>query len=72
MCRTREFKVVRRLYEQDELYDLRADPGELDNRIGDPALAAEPSELHDRLLTFVLETGDVAPNDPDSRRWQPV
>ena len=39
MCRTADYKYVRRLYEQDELYDLRADPGELHNRIDDPALA---------------------------------
>ena len=27
MCRTHEFKYVRRLYETDELYDLKNDPG---------------------------------------------
>jgi hypothetical protein len=39
MCRTREFKYVRRLYESDELYDLRADPQELSNRVDDLSLA---------------------------------
>ena len=67
MCRTQEFKYVRRLYESDELYDLRADPGELDNRIDDPALAGVLAELKERLLTFYLETGDVVPHDPDQR-----
>ena len=37
MCRTRDYKYVRRLYETDELYDLKNDPGELNNRIDDPA-----------------------------------
>jgi arylsulfatase A-like enzyme len=68
MCRTDRYKYVRRLYEQDELYDLRADPGELCNRIGDPALAGVQAALKDRLLTFFLETGDVVPAQPD-RRW---
>ena len=29
MCRTKDYKYVRRLYETDELYDLKKDPGEL-------------------------------------------
>ena len=32
MCRTKDYKYVRRLYESDELYDLRADP----RRAGQP------------------------------------
>jgi arylsulfatase A-like enzyme len=68
MCRTADTKYVRRLYEQDELYDLRADPGELNNRVDDPTLAGVLASLKDRLLTFYLETGDVVPHDTD-RRW---
>ena len=41
MCRTQTRKYVLRLYEQDELYDLVADPGEQVNRIGDPAYAED-------------------------------
>ena len=67
MCRTRDYKYVRRLYESDELYDLRADPGELHNRIDDPALSGVLADLKDRLLTFYLETGDVVPHDTDQR-----
>ncbi len=37
MCRTREHKFVRRLYEKDELYDLAGDPGETDNQIDNPS-----------------------------------
>ncbi len=68
MCRTREFKYVRRLYESDELYDLRADPGEMQNRINDPALAGELARLKVRMLTFFMETGDVVPHKTN-RRW---
>ncbi len=68
MCRTREFKYTRRLYEMDELYDLRDDPAELVNRVTDPALADVLAALKERLFTFFLETCDVVPRDTD-RRW---
>jgi arylsulfatase A-like enzyme len=68
MCRTKEFKYVRRLYESDEFYDLRADPQELDNRINDPAYASQIMAHKERMLTFFMETGDIVPHEPD-RRW---
>jgi arylsulfatase A-like enzyme len=68
MVRTKRFKYVRRLYESDELYDLESDPGELHNRIDDPALGGVLAELKERMLTFFLETGDAVPWDLD-RRW---
>jgi len=67
MCRTKEFKYVRRLYETDELYDLRTDPYELHNRVNDPALAGVLAWLKERMLTFYLETCDVVPHDTDLR-----
>ena len=67
MCRTKDFKYVRRLYEQDELYDLRSDPQELHNVIEQPEYADALARLKDRLLTFFLETGDVVPHDADQR-----
>lgn len=67
MLRTKRYKYVRRLYESDELYDMRNDPSELDNRIDDPALAGVLCDLRDRLCTFYLETSDVVPHDVDSR-----
>ena len=68
MCRTREFKYIRRLYEQDELYDLRRDPQELHNLIDDPAYAEVLRTLKERMLTWYMETADVVPFDID-RRW---
>ena len=53
--------------EYGELYDLRNDPGELVNRIDDPAMADVLAQLQDRMLTFFLETGDVVPFDSDRR-----
>ncbi len=68
MCRTADYKYVRRLYEQDELYDLRSDPDELCNVVDDPAYAAVGARLRDRLLTHFLDTADAVPFDIDQRR----
>jgi len=67
MCRTRDFKYVRRLYESDELYDLRRDPGELQNRIDDPAYDGVLNELRERMLTWYQTTCDVVPYKTDLR-----
>jgi len=68
MCRTSGYKYVRRLYERDELYDLRCDPAERVNLIDDASLADVLTNLKERLLTFYLETSDVVPFDIDRRR----
>ena len=67
MCRTGRYKYVRRLYESDELYDLREDPGELANRIDDPALAGVLAEMKERMLDFYHRTSDVVPHRTDKR-----
>lgn len=67
MCRTQDYKYVARLYEQDELYDLKADPQELHNCIDDEALVEVKQVLKDRLLQFYLETADVVPHETDKR-----
>jgi arylsulfatase A-like enzyme len=81
MCRTRDFKYVMRLYERDELYDLRKDPQELRNVVGVPEYAAALSGLKARLLAWYMETCDVVPLKGDLREsrkggewfssWQP-
>ncbi len=71
MCRTRSHKLVMRLYDRDELYDLDADPAELDNRIDDPALSAVHRTLVERVARFYLETADVVPHDADERGFSP-
>ena len=67
MCRTKEFKYVRRLYEKDEFYDLKKDPQELNNVIDEPAFKEEIMRHKERLLTYFMETGDVVPFDTDAR-----
>jgi len=67
MVRTKAYKYVRRLYESDELYDLKADPGEQNNRIDDPELAQVLAEMRLRLLSWYQETADVVPFDADRR-----
>jgi arylsulfatase A-like enzyme len=67
MVRTNDYKYVRRLYEKDELYDLRADPGEQHNLIDNPELGSIVMAMSKRLLTFFLETGDVVPFQTDQR-----
>ena len=58
---------VRRLYDTDELYDLRNDPDELKNLVNDPAHADVVREMRDRLLTWFLDTGDAVPFKWDKR-----
>jgi arylsulfatase A-like enzyme len=67
MCRTQDYKYVMRLYEQDELYDLKEDPQEENNRIDDPTLAPVLTQLKERLLKFFLETCDAVPREGDRR-----
>lgn len=67
MCRTAELKYVRRLYEDDELYDLHEDPFEQRNVAADPRYADRLAQLVERTLTWYQETCDVVPLIPDER-----
>jgi arylsulfatase A-like enzyme len=57
--RTRRWKYIhyRSLRGADEMYDLKSDPYELANRIGDPR--APLAELKRRLNGLLTETGDA-------------
>jgi len=68
MCRTKDYKYVRRHYEPDELYDLAADPAEVHNVIDDPAYREVVAELKDRMLSWYMATCDVVPYQPDQRQ----
>ncbi|MGC9346659.1 MAG: sulfatase-like hydrolase/transferase, partial [Anaerolineae bacterium] len=61
MCRTHDYKYIRRLYEQDELYDLRTDPQETCNVIDDPAYSEILAELKERMLSWYMGTADIVP-----------
>lgn len=64
-------KLAINLTGTDELYDRRADPHELRNRVGDPALAGLRDHLHDRLLERMDEVRDPFRGDCWSERpWR--
>lgn len=67
MCRTQDWKYVRRLGEEDELYDLNTDPGEQNNLIQQAQYAPVLAALKERLLTWLLETADVVPYTANRR-----
>jgi len=67
MCRTRKYKYVRRLYEQDELYDLEKDPQEICNLIGDSAYGQILAGLRERMADWYMVTCDVVPHETDRR-----
>jgi arylsulfatase A-like enzyme len=67
MCRTQTHKYVRRLYEQDELYDLVRDPLEEHNVVEDPAYRDVLITLRERMLLWYMETCDVVPRTCDQR-----
>ncbi|OXT08448.1 arylsulfatase [Thermoanaerobacterium thermosaccharolyticum] len=67
MIRMGDFKYIERLYEQSELYDLKNDPDELYNLIGDKRYAELILEMKERLLRFFMETTDYVPNTRDKR-----
>ena len=52
------YKLVINLLSTDELYDLERDPYEMDNRIGDEALAEIRGGLLDRLLEHMNQIRD--------------
>jgi len=61
MIRSKRWKYVRRLYDTDELYDLRNDPDEVNNLIGDPSLSSVRDQLLAAIATWFIETGDQVP-----------
>ena len=67
MCRTTDYKYVRRHYETDELYDLRNDPQELHNVIHDSRYEGILQGMKERMLTWYMETCDVVPAQTDLR-----
>ncbi len=74
VVRTHDWTYVERLYEGAELYDRQVDPFEIDNLVADQhdvelRLALDPvvDGLRRRLTTWMLETSDVFPWEPDAR-----
>ena len=69
--RTADWKLSINLLDTDELYDLRADPGETVNLIAAAKHAAVRNELHDLLLAHMEETNDLLAGPAWARRsWR--
>ena len=67
MIRGARYKYISRTLGDDELYDLREDPGETTNRIQDPALADVLTQMRLEMLKWLQATDDVVPFDHDAR-----
>lgn len=67
MIRDYDYKYVYRLYEDDEFYDLKADPDEKENRIHDQQFNEKIQSYKNRILRHFFETGDVVPFKQDKR-----
>ncbi|MCB9151923.1 MAG: sulfatase-like hydrolase/transferase [Caldilineaceae bacterium] len=65
--RTTTHRMVYRPTGQGELYDMAADPQELNNVHGQPAYADIQRQLERRLLEWYVQTSDVTPFDMDPR-----
>lgn len=58
MVRNHDYQFTFNPSELCELYDLKADPYQLDNRINDPALTSIKDGLKDTLQSYMEKTGD--------------
>ncbi|WP_129669379.1 sulfatase-like hydrolase/transferase [Phytoactinopolyspora endophytica] len=65
--RDARWTYVWRRYEQPELYDRTSDPDEAHNLVGRPELADVEARLHEAMLRWLVDTGDVLPSRVDPR-----
>ena len=67
MCKMGDYKYTMRLYETDELYDMIADPMEINNLAVDPAYQKIVQEMKNRVAEFYMATTDFVPMKRDKR-----
>lgn len=67
MCRTKEFKYVRRLGESDELYDLEKDPGEVKNVIEEKHYSRSLGKMRDMLMNWYMSTCETVAGDMEEQ-----
>lgn len=67
MFRSKKYKYVHRLYENDELYDLENDPHETKNTINIKNQKSIIEEMRYDLLNWYQETCDIVPYKSDKR-----
>ena len=70
MMRTLDYKLVKRTSGDDELYDLKNDPAEINNVIKDAQYAGIRARLESDMLRWYIKTSDVVPIDEDSRGFK--
>ena len=70
MIRTLEHKLVKRTSGENELYDLKRDPKELNNLYDDPEFRQLRLELEERMLDWYIRTADTVPLDDDPRGYK--
>ncbi len=63
MIRDEEYKLVYNATARPELYDLREDPGELNNLVDDVNYTAQLGYLSERLITWMEQVSDPLLND---------
>ena len=69
--RTATHRYVKRPFDQDELYDLVADPKESHNLIDDPSYRSVLAELKERMIEWYINTSDTVPILQDPRGFSP-
>ena len=67
MLRTKQYKYVRRLYEEDQLFDMVNDPGERKNLIMQDSMGDIAADLRLRMLDWYQATCDIVPFEYDVR-----
>ena len=67
MIRRLNHKLIRRTAGQDELYDLKNDPRELENLIDDPGMQETKLDLERSMLDWFMRTSDTVPVGGDPR-----
>ncbi len=67
MIRTDKYKLVQRLYEPDQFFDLEKDPKETHNAINDINYKEVILDLKMKLLSWYQATCDIVPFEYDSR-----
>lgn len=65
MLRTKDYKYVMRLYEDDEFYVLK--DGEINNEINNPEYADIIQDMKNKMLKWYMETCDIVPFEQDAR-----
>ena len=63
--RDERYKYVWNPQAIDELYDLEADPHEMENLTAEPGLAATQDDLRRQLMDWLAEVGDDLPSRAD-------